>query len=295
MKNKIPRSCGTHDGSFHADEVTACALLLLFDCIDMDKIYRSRDPEVLAQCEYVCDVGGVYDPSQKLFDHHQADYMGTYSSAGMVLQDLFDQKKIDAKGHEAFSRFMVKGVDDHDQGKDPLIYGVCTFSHVIANFNTIHHDVTHEEQDQAFFEALEFALEHVRRFWERRLFILSCRNVVAEAMQSQQKVLIFDRAIPWLDLFFELGGERHPAQFIIMPAGEHWKLRGIPPTYENRMSVRVPMPASWAGLLEDDIKVETGIEDAIFCHKGRFISVWRTKEAALKALELIWRSHGNDL
>ncbi len=31
MKEKIhPRSFGTHDGSFHADEVTACALLLLF-------------------------------------------------------------------------------------------------------------------------------------------------------------------------------------------------------------------------------------------------------------------------
>ena len=29
-----PRSFGTHDGSFHADEVTACALLLLFDLID---------------------------------------------------------------------------------------------------------------------------------------------------------------------------------------------------------------------------------------------------------------------
>ncbi|MDF2550599.1 MAG: hypothetical protein K0S07_1666, partial [Chlamydiales bacterium] len=31
---KQPRSFGTHDGSFHADEVTACALLLLVDLID---------------------------------------------------------------------------------------------------------------------------------------------------------------------------------------------------------------------------------------------------------------------
>jgi uncharacterized UPF0160 family protein len=28
-----------------------------------------------------------------------------------------------------------------------------------------------------------------------------------------------------------------------------------------------------------------GIEGAIFCHKGRFISVWKTKEDALKAAE----------
>nr|NGX27459.1 hypothetical protein [Chlamydiota bacterium] len=39
----ISRSLGTHDGSFHADEVSACALLLVFDLIDRDKIFRTRD------------------------------------------------------------------------------------------------------------------------------------------------------------------------------------------------------------------------------------------------------------
>ena len=65
---KHPRSFGTHDGTFHADEVTACALLLLCDQIDEVQIFRTRDPEVLKQCEFVCDVGGVYAPEQKLFD-----------------------------------------------------------------------------------------------------------------------------------------------------------------------------------------------------------------------------------
>lgn len=59
----VPRSFGTHDGSFHADEVTACSLLLLFDLIDREKIKRTRDPEELARCDYVCDVGGIYDPN----------------------------------------------------------------------------------------------------------------------------------------------------------------------------------------------------------------------------------------
>ena len=40
MKDQLPqpRSCGTHDGTFHADEVTACALLILFDLVDEDKV-----------------------------------------------------------------------------------------------------------------------------------------------------------------------------------------------------------------------------------------------------------------
>ena len=48
----IFRSLGIHDGTFHADEVTACALLILFDLIDEEKIIRTRDTARLAKCEY---------------------------------------------------------------------------------------------------------------------------------------------------------------------------------------------------------------------------------------------------
>lgn len=88
---KILRSVGVHDGSFHADEVTACALLLVFDLVDRDKIFRTRDYRALDTCEYVCDVGGIYDPQMKRFDHHQSSYHGVLSSAGMVLLYLRDQ------------------------------------------------------------------------------------------------------------------------------------------------------------------------------------------------------------
>ena len=71
-----------------------------------------------------------------------------------------------------------------------------------------------------------------------------------------------------------------------MPTGTHWKLRGIPPKSGNRMQLRKPLPSHWAGRLKDELKRITGIEGAIFCHKGRFISVWETKEDALKALRM---------
>src|SRR5579872_4498942 len=98
----IPRSVGTHDGSFHADEVTACALLLLFDRIDRDKIHRTRNEETLARCDYVCDVGGVYNPEIRRFDHHQNQYQGHYSSAGMVLLYLKERNFIDPHLQEYF-------------------------------------------------------------------------------------------------------------------------------------------------------------------------------------------------
>jgi uncharacterized UPF0160 family protein len=51
----------------------------------------------------------------------------------------------------------------------------------------------------------------------------------------------------------------------------------------------MPLPESWAGLMDEELKKASGISGAIFCHKGRFISVWETKDDALKALNLILR------
>jgi uncharacterized UPF0160 family protein len=282
----VDRSFGTHDGTFHADEVTACALLLYYGLIEKDKIVRTRKKELLDQCEFVCDVGGEYDPSQKKFDHHQASYQGNLSSAGMVWAYLKDQGVVSAAEYLFLNRSLIHGVDAHDNGKvlDP---NSCSFSHVISNFVPIRYDSSSKEQDTAFFTALDFVLGHIKRQMDRYAYVQQCRETVHLAMMSRDKVLSFNESLPWLDLFFELGGERHPAQFVLMPSGGLWKIRGIPPGSDDRMNVRKPLPQEWAGLLEEDLKRVTGVKGAIFCHKGRFISVWQTKEDALQAMNYI--------
>jgi uncharacterized UPF0160 family protein len=283
----IPRSLGTHDGTFHADEVTACALLLLFDLIDKSKIYRTRDPEILARSEFVCDVGGVYDPSIKRFDHHQQEYQGPLSSAGMIWKYLCSIGLIDEALYDYMNRSLILGIDAHDNGKVCQDIGTCNFSHVISNFVPLVYDADVEVQNAAFTEALEFVLGHLGRILKRYYYILECRALVEKAMEPQSQYLFFETAIPWIENFFELDGKDHPALFVIMPSSGHWKLRGIPPSNEQRMQVRVPMPFEWAGLQDEELKRVSGIPGAIFCHKGRFISVWETKEDALKALEKI--------
>ena len=69
---------GTHDGTFHADEALACFMLrTLHSGAD---VLRTRDPEKLAGCDIVVDVGGVFDVSSKRFDHHQRGFMETFDS-----------------------------------------------------------------------------------------------------------------------------------------------------------------------------------------------------------------------
>ncbi len=290
----ITRSFGTHDGTFHADDVTACALLLLTGCIDKEKVFRTRDPELLRRCEYVCDVGGLYEPALKRFDHHQVDYIGPLSSAGMVLEYLKTSKLLPRKEADFLNNALIRGIDAHDNGKDPQLPGYCLFSHVISNFNPIHYEASAEELYRAYVSAVEFTEGHLKRLLDRYHYNQSARTEVRQIMKTRSNYLLFEHHIPWMDAFFELGGDHHPAKFIIMPIAGQWKLRGIPPTNDDRMHVRMPLPAAWAGLMDQDLSAVSGIPGAVFCHKGRFISVWKTKEAALAALNRVFELHCKD-
>lgn len=287
MNILIPRSFATHDGTFHADEVTACALLLVFDLIDYDKVKRTREAEDIEQAEFVCDVGGIYDSAIKRFDHHQATYQGPLSSAGMILKYLLDTNTIDEREFSLFNNAMILGVDAHDNGKSGNLPGICTLSHLVSNFNPIRYDAPEEERLEAFFKAVNVVKDHLERLYLRFNYTKSCKSKVEDAMIKHKECLVFEESIPWLENFFELNGEHHPAKFVIMPSGHHWKLRCIPPSIESRMKVRKPLPRKWAGLFDEEFQKITGINGAIFCHKGRFISVWETKEDALEAYKVL--------
>ncbi|KAH9774943.1 metal-dependent protein hydrolase [Citrus sinensis] len=83
---------GTHNGSFHCDEALGCFMIRLTDKFFNAQIVRSRDPKVLDDLDAVLDVGGVYDPSNDCYDHHQKGFEEVFghgfstklSSAGLV-------------------------------------------------------------------------------------------------------------------------------------------------------------------------------------------------------------------
>ena len=281
------RSVAVHDGPFHADEVTAVAFLNVYDLINQDRIYRTRDPKVIEKTEYVCDVGGIYDEQMKKFDHHQVEYQGPLSSVGMVLLYLKNKKIISERLFHYFNDYLVWGIDQHDNGHIRLEKGICYFSDVIANFVPAEYTVSDEEMLKSFHQALDFCIGYIKRMINRFNYLEKCREIVKEKMKSKDKVLIFDEPMSWQESFFDLNGEDHPALFIIMPSQNHWKLRGIPPSWEKRMEIRKPLPEKWAGLHEEELKNITKIDGAIFCHKGRFISIWETKEDAIKAAKLV--------
>lgn len=82
---------GTHNGHFHADEALAVYFLRLLPDYSASTLLRSRDQQALSECHTVVDVGGVYDDSQRRYDHHQREFDTVFpahstklSSAGLV-------------------------------------------------------------------------------------------------------------------------------------------------------------------------------------------------------------------
>src|SRR5690349_2932309 len=92
----MPVLVATHDGPFHADDVMAFALVRTFYDSDA-KVVRTRDPQKIAAAHIAVDVGTEYDPSRLRFDHHQSSYQGPFSAAGMVLDWLAQQGRMDAE------------------------------------------------------------------------------------------------------------------------------------------------------------------------------------------------------
>jgi len=68
---------GTHNGKFHCDEVFACYMLKKLPDFKDHTILRTRDPELLKDCEIVVDVGGVYNHDERRYDHHQRTFVET--------------------------------------------------------------------------------------------------------------------------------------------------------------------------------------------------------------------------
>jgi uncharacterized UPF0160 family protein len=94
--NKIVR-IGTHNGLFHSDEVFAVAMMSITAELQglTVQVTRTRDLNILNTQHYIIDVGGQYD-GVKCFDHHQSEYKGDLSSAGMIAKYLWikDSNKI---------------------------------------------------------------------------------------------------------------------------------------------------------------------------------------------------------
>jgi uncharacterized UPF0160 family protein len=285
----MPSVVATHDGPFHADDVMAYALVRTFWDPGAELV-RTRDLSRIAVADIVVDVGGEYDPARLRFDHHQASYTGPWSAAGMVLDWLSRAGRIEPELARNLRTGLMDYLDDVDNGRVAPSPTVPCFPRIVDALGQAAR--THAEFDAAYRQASDFAVLWLQGLVAEHDKVLDARKKVKEAMDRAVsrgvRLLELEEYLPWKGPYFESGGETHPTDYVLHPGTDgSWRIVAIPPKLGDFGQKR-PLPEAWAGLVDAELEAVTGVPGSVFCHKNRFIAVFKTREGAMEAM----RRHG---
>lgn len=276
----------THSGPFHADDVLSWALLCAF-WEPNAQLVRTRDQAVLDQADVVFDVGGTFDPKTQRFDHHQNEYTGPLSSAGMVLNWLEEQGGISEELAQTLRHRLVDYVDAVDNGRVSPDRTVPCFPQIVGQFTS--GCSTLEDFDAAFRRAGDFARQLVtgfaRELADRKAGEAQVRAAMDAAAALGSNLLVLEQYVSWKPTYFANQGAEHPTEFVVHPGVDgRWRAVAISPE-PNSFAQKRSFPESWAGLRDDELSTLTGVAGGRFCHKNRFIAVFDTREGLLEAMK----------
>ena len=286
----------THNGTFHADDCFAYAILraALGDGIEL---VRTRDLEILDRADVVFDVGGSCDPAEGRYDHHMRDKPlrpngEPFSSAGLVWRDygvravraLFPTVSDTEAGRVAamLDCGLIRDIDLMDNGAMTPTPG--HFSTVLEAFNPSFAEPDSDE-DAAFAEAAHLAGRVLSRAVARALAAVLAEETVAQAaaVTPDPRVVVLETRVPWEDAVFDLNLTQ--VLYVVRPAGKQWTVSAVPPE-RTSFAQRHPLPAAWGGLRDDDLARLTGVADATFCHPARFVCGAKSRDGAVALARL---------
>ncbi len=277
----------THNGGFHADDVFAVATLLLHLKNQDITVVRTRDKDVIEKGDFVVDVGGVYDPKTNRFDHHQIGGAGErdsgipYAAFGLVWKHFGEELSGGEETMLALDALLATPLDAIDNGIDlvsPLVGKVFPYeiSDAVRAFLP-----TWEEKvsvDERFNQAVDFA----RTLLSREIVRVSAKRkgeqftVSAYHASGDKRLVVLDVDYPWKEVL-----ARFPEPiFVVHPEEGGWRLycvRDNPKQFMNRKD----LPEEWAGLRDEALAKVSGVSDAVFCHRNRFMAVARSRAGAV--------------
>jgi uncharacterized UPF0160 family protein len=315
----------THDKRFHIDDVGATALLVSYYNKKRNftvQLIRSRDQELLETSDILVDVGGIYDPSNRRFDHHQDGCNEVFeegfkiplSSIGMVwkhygeeLLRMYIQSNPEFylinkwEDHikplltEVYAK-IIQEIDAHDNGIVPVEGGKRNYwqhlslGEIISSMNTS--DTNNEtEQMRAFRDAIqlfvtifEIKLEKViRKYFDYNVNYSIVEKVLKESVPNSEYLVITDK-LPMIHKCLNVLDPDYRIKFLIFhPSDEEYI------TVKTR-NKKDDMFTSLVPLLSYDRTVEKlgddEKKDLIFIHKSLFIAKTKTLDLALKLVGL---------
>lgn len=284
----------THDGVFHGDDAMAVAMMKLLLQEQEVQVIRTR---AKIQCDFMLDVGAVYDPVNRLFDHHQRGGAGVrengipFATAGLVwLEFGVTICGGDPEVAQMVDRNLIQGIDALDTGFSlslgETVPGIrpVTLSHVVSGLNPGWHE-SDRTFDDAFGQAVEVCSLVLQREISRARGVPMARELVRKAISeaTDPRVIVLGRFCPWEEVVIN---EAPEALFVIYPSETgDWRIQCVPDAVGS-FGKRKPLPMEWAGVRGEGLAALTGVSDAIFMHPGQFIGGAKSLEGVLRFAEL---------
>jgi uncharacterized UPF0160 family protein len=299
----------THGGKFHADDAWAVAVLMLL--YPEAELVRTRDPAIIAKADVAIDVGGVWDPAQGRFDHHQKGFDGArasgvpYASAGLVWREhgarcvaLLAEKHAGYKLTDEAAQQMAYAIDADvvqyldlsDVGAARNAPGSYGLSAIVSGFNPNWMDeqrlgygpAAEAYRDAQFRRVLalltDLMINAVKYRVGAQLAVEQVRH--ADVLEGGRVLFLKNAALPWTAVVRK---EMPKVLFVISYslAEQRHMIHTVPVSAES-FDARADLPAAWAGLRDADLAAVTGVPDAGFCHNGRFIAAAKSFEGILE-------------
>lgn len=291
----------THSGNFHADEVFACAVLILVFGEENISITRSREEDVIAAADIVVDVGGQYSPERFRFDHHQPEGAGIrdngipYASFGLVWKQYASELTNLSEVVERIDTRIVAPIDAGDNGYElvDLKADIAPYkiSSLIGAFNASWSEDADVVNNKNFFKMVTLAKDILEREILMATDFVQAEHFTEEAYtQAQDKrIIIIDGVYPGEEV---LQKYPEPLYVVRLRQDKRWGVKCVKKekhTFQNRKN----LPVRWAGLRDEEFQKVTGVPDALFCHKALFLAVAESKEGALALAQLALNSNAD--
>ena len=286
------KTCLTHSGPFHSDDVLASVILKLAGQVESyNDIIRTRQAEKINAADIVFDVGGEYSPGNHRYDHHQRGRSGQFwedetpmSSAGLVWLTFGEQICPDQIERKSLENAWIRPVDADDNGCiEELPKNVRHISAIVSDLNPRWND-EEADFDVEFTKACEIIEKLFRSTWNRAKGKSAARDMVQKAIAANlnQDLLILEEYCPWKSHIHALEEELEitvPYKFVLFPGDKDWKIFQVPIEKDSRDG-RAAFPEAWGGLDENKLREMSQVNDAKFVHPGLFCGGAESLEGA---------------
>ena len=311
IMSQMAKKIAVHNQTFHADDCLSVYLLHNTAEFRDAQVIRTRDPDILATCDAVCDTGGVYDHDKRRYDHHQPGFNETFpgstiplSSSGQIYlhwgkeisTNILKRNGRDIGEHvdyvyQSMYEDFMKEVDANDNGISqygPDVEPLYTIHTGIASrIAMLHADGTLPEEE-AFQQAVqligtEFEAVLIHMF-DSRIPAIAITKRAFESRKSVDpsgKIILLEEGCAFQSHLKAL--EKQTKCDLVLYAVSArddgtWAIRCVSgeQEFENRKS----LPC--ASLRDDALSKACGIPGGVFVHKNGFLAAFDTKEHAIE-------------